>query len=225
MTALWALVEDGRVTSTARTDQPPSTDWLPVDTVVPDHDPDTHRPGGVTFDVGPDRVTATARIVEIVEPDPPDDEEPQGAPQPDRTPTWLRQADAVRTAARLTVDSMILAAELDDATVAAVADLYDPWRPGVEVAVGDLYRHDGTVVECVQAHTTQADWTPPSTPALWKVHRTTSGATPDEWVQPTGSHDAYGIGDRVTFEGAVWESTIDGNVWSPTGYPAGWTQI
>lgn len=48
---------------------------------------------------------------------------------------------------------------------------------------------------------------------------------PSEWVQPTGGHDAYNTGDRVMFEGAVWESVIDGNTWSPTDNPAGWTKI
>ena len=37
--------------------------------------------------------------------------------------------------------------------------------------------------------------------------------------------DAYSVGDRVTFEGAVWESVIDANVWSPTAYPAGWKAL
>ena len=46
-----------------------------------------------------------------------------------------------------------------------------------------------------------------------------------EWRQPTGAHDAYAKGDRVTFGGKVWESTIDGNVWSPSVYPAGWTEV
>ena len=46
---------------------------------------------------------------------------------------------------------------------------------------------------------------------------------PPEWVPPTGAHDAYQKGDLVTFEGAVYESTIDGNTWSPTDYPAGWS--
>lgn len=48
------------------------------------------------------------------------------------------------------------------------------------------------------------------------------GDNPPEWVQPTGHHDAYQAGDRVTFDGAVWESVIDGNTWSPADYPAGW---
>ena len=44
-------------------------------------------------------------------------------------------------------------------------------------------------------------------------------------TSPTAVADAYSVGDRVTFEGAVWESVIDANVWSPTGYPAGWKAV
>ena len=47
-------------------------------------------------------------------------------------------------------------------------------------------------------------------------------AAPPEWVAPSGAHDAYKTGDRVAFEGVVYESVIDGNVWSPTDYPQGW---
>lgn len=47
------------------------------------------------------------------------------------------------------------------------------------------------------------------------------GAPPPEWVQPD-STNPYMKGARVTFEGQVYESLIDGNVWSPTGYPQGW---
>lgn len=45
------------------------------------------------------------------------------------------------------------------------------------------------------------------------------------WVQPTGAHDAYSIGDRVTFQGHVYESVLNGNSWSPLAYPQGWRKI
>lgn len=45
------------------------------------------------------------------------------------------------------------------------------------------------------------------------------------WVQPTGAHDAYKIGDKVTFNGQRYTSKINGNVWSPTAYPAGWQEV
>ena len=46
-----------------------------------------------------------------------------------------------------------------------------------------------------------------------------------DFVQPTGAHDAYQIGDRVRFDGKVYESIEGGNTWSPSAYPAGWEPI
>lgn len=48
---------------------------------------------------------------------------------------------------------------------------------------------------------------------------------PAEWVQPSGATDAYNKGDRVTFNGQVFESVIDANTWSPKAYPAGWKAV
>lgn len=42
------------------------------------------------------------------------------------------------------------------------------------------------------------------------------------WVQPLGATDAYNMGDIVSYNGALYISTIDGNVWAPDAYPAGW---
>ena len=52
-----------------------------------------------------------------------------------------------------------------------------------------------------------------------------TGDTYPEWVQPTGAHDAYNTGDRVTYNGRVYESTMDGNTWSPDAYPQGWEDL
>ena len=46
-----------------------------------------------------------------------------------------------------------------------------------------------------------------------------------DFVQPTGAHDAYKKGDKVKFEGKVYESLIDSNAYSPSAYPAGWKEI
>lgn len=46
-----------------------------------------------------------------------------------------------------------------------------------------------------------------------------------QWVQPTGAHDAYNTGDKVTYNGKHYQSTMDGNVWSPDSYPAGWQLV
>ena len=46
-----------------------------------------------------------------------------------------------------------------------------------------------------------------------------------EWVQPLGSSDAYNTGDIVSYDGKLYQSTIDANVWSPDAYQAGWTEV
>lgn len=143
-------------------------------------------------------------------------------PLPSEPPTV---SDALAVAARLVVADKIAAEAITAAEATTLAPLFDPWRPDEAVEVGALRRWDGTLVECLQAHTTQADWTPAATPALWKIYRDPEAETPAEWVQPTGAHDAYSIGDRVTFEGEVYESKIDGNTYSPAAYPAGWQVI
>src|SRR5690606_20497963 len=99
---------------------------------------------------------------------------------------------------------------------------FPPWEPGLTVEPGELYSWDGTIVEVIQGHTTQADWTPDVTPALWKIHRSPE-AGPQPWVQPAGSHDAYQIGEQVTHGGQTWESTAANNVWEPGVF--GWTVV
>ena len=46
-----------------------------------------------------------------------------------------------------------------------------------------------------------------------------------EWVQPTGAHDCYNTGDKVTYNGQHYVSKINGNVWSPDAYPSGWEAV
>lgn len=48
---------------------------------------------------------------------------------------------------------------------------------------------------------------------------------PDEWpeyVQPTGAHDAYNVGDRVSYKGRHYICKMAGCVWAPDVYPAAW---
>ncbi len=124
---------------------------------------------------------------------------------------------------RITAGKMILADELTEEETKAIAGLFQPWLPGETVEIGTLRLYEDDLYKCVQAHTTQSDWTPDITPALWVI-KSAPGVIP-EWVQPAGSHDAYNIGDKVTYNDHIWESKIDANVWSPSAYPAGWTDL
>ena len=117
------------------------------------------------------------------------------------------------------------ATAFDDTTALDNKLIYPFWEAGIPVEAGQryLYVMNTTLYKVVQAHTTQAEWTPDITPALWKVVQP-EGVIP-EWVQPTGAHDMYNIGDKVKYNGETYESVIANNNWSPTAYPAGWKKL
>ena len=100
------------------------------------------------------------------------------------------------------------------------SEIFAGWEVGVAYAVGQLRAYEGKLYKCVQAHTSQADWTPDVVPALWKKIGDPTDEWP-EWAQPVGAGDAYMAGDKVTYEGKHWISDVDNNVWAPGVY--GWT--
>ena len=88
-----------------------------------------------------------------------------------------------------------------------------------ENAVGDAQLY-----QVLQDHTSAEEWVPGSAPSLYKAIGVTEEGYP-EWVQPLGASDAYNTGDVVSYNGKLYESIIDGNVWSPDAYPAGWREV
>ena len=112
-----------------------------------------------------------------------------------------------------------LAITLDDETALTGVELFPMWAIDIAYAVDDRVQHEGTLYKCVQAHTSQENWTPDATPALWVV--VTVEEWP-EWVQPAGSHDSYAKDAKVTHNGERWISDVDSNVWEPGVY--GWTK-
>lgn len=113
-----------------------------------------------------------------------------------------------------------LSTSLSDETALTGVELFPPWSVGKSYITGDRVQYEGTLHKCVQGHTSQADWTPPVTPALWTA---VSLDEYPEWVQPTGAHDAYSKGDKVTHNGKRWTSDVDNNTWEPGVY--GWTEV
>ena len=104
----------------------------------------------------------------------------------------------------------------DEAALTAV-ELFPEWIAGKAYAVNDRVQYNGTLYKCIQAHTSQSDWAPSATPALWK---TVSVDEYPEWVQPTGAHDAYNKGDKVSYNGKHYVCTADANAYAPDVY--GW---
>ena len=124
--------------------------------------------------------------------------------------------NAATAAARITIKGQL--DSIGDDAVTAVAALFPDWTPGVKVQPGDVLAWDGTLVECIQAHTAQADWTPDKVPALFRIHRTPEMTA---WVAGI----TVAAGERFTFGGATWEclqahTTQQG--WEPPTTPSLW---
>ena len=134
------------------------------------------------------------------------------------TPGLVRRQ--LETVSRITTKSAILGESLSGKELASIASLYPKWKAGLSVVVDDIYRVQNTLYKVVQAHTTQADWTPPTVPALF-TPVAAAGVVP-EWVQPTGAQDAYAVGDQVTHDnpqdggnGWLYKSKIGANTTEP----------
>lgn len=109
-----------------------------------------------------------------------------------------------------------------------MADLYTHWATNRTYAVGVIVKSglnkDGEpqLYQVLQAHTSQADWLPKDTPALYKAIGFTEDHIPI-WTQPLGALDAWAKGDKVAHKDKLWISDVDGNVWEPGVY--GWSEV
>lgn len=110
----------------------------------------------------------------------------------------------------------------DDAVALSIQEFYDVWSVGIAYEVGRYLLYKNVLYKVLQPHTSQDSWTPDVASSVYaKVLIDPTGETIPEWEQPD-STNAYMTGDKVRFEGSVYESVIDNNIWSPTAYPAGW---
>lgn len=122
----------------------------------------------------------------------------------------------------------MFAAGLTEEQAMEVATIYDPWAVGKSYAVDEFVTYgensvgDPQLYKVVQAHTSQADWTPDVSASLYDAIGLDDAGYP-VWSQPTGAHDAYNAGDIVEYNGTLYQSLIDGNTYSPEAYPAAWS--
>ena len=73
-----------------------------------------------------------------------------------------------------------LATTLDDTTALTGIELFSKWQSSKAYSVGDRVQYNSTLYRCVQAHTSQNDWTPDATPAMWAVIDKTHAGTLDD---------------------------------------------
>lgn len=111
---------------------------------------------------------------------------------------------------------------LPDETALESVEFFPAWSGEAVAYCAEMrLRYRSKLYRVVQAHTSQPDWPPDQTPALY-----TAVAAPGKipvWRQPTGTQDAYGLGDKVRYpdtDGPVWISAVEANTWEPGVY--GW---
>ena len=110
---------------------------------------------------------------------------------------------------------------MDDETALDNTVLFPEWASGRQYAAGDRVQYKSLLYRCVQGHTSQDDWTPDVTPALWT--RVSVEEWP-EWVQPIGSQDAYRLGAKVSHNGKHWINVgKDYNEYEPGVW--GWDEV
>lgn len=117
--------------------------------------------------------------------------------------------------------------DTDTASMLEVPTMFPAYAVGKAYAVKEVFSFgtngvgDPQLYQVLQDHTSAAEWAPDATPSLYKAIGVTEDGYP-EWAQPIGASDAYNTGDVVSYNGTLYVSTIDGNVWAPDAYPQGW---
>jgi hypothetical protein len=103
-----------------------------------------------------------------------------------------------------------------------VPNLYPAWKSEVNYEINDRVLYNNTLYKVLQSHISQETWTPIDAPSLFaKVLIPDENVIP-EWEQPD-STNPYMMGDKVTYEGKIWVSIVDNNVWQPSVF--GWEEV
>jgi hypothetical protein len=90
--------------------------------------------------------------------------------------------------------------------------------------VGERIIYEDKFYKVITTHTSQADWTQDVAVSLF-VEISDPAIEYPEFKKPINAETAYMTGDKITFEGNKYVSTMDNNVYSPTEYPQGWEAI
>ena len=140
----------------------------------------------------------------------------------------VQMALELRKALQLFLSTMDPETRAED--MMAVASVFPKYQIGKAYKVKEVFAYgenavgDPQLYQVLQAHTSAEEWAPDAVASLYKKIGVTEGGYP-EWVQPLGASDAYNTGDVVSYNGVLYKSTIDANVYSPEVYAAGWELV
>ncbi len=120
-----------------------------------------------------------------------------------------------------------LDADTEAGDMMEVATVFPKYKVGVAYKIKDVFSYgvnsvgDPQLYQVLQDHTSAEEWAPDTANSLYKAIGVSENGYP-EWVQPLGASDAYNTGDVVSYNGVLYVSTVDGNVWEPGVY--GWDE-
>lgn len=143
----------------------------------------------------------------------------------DEAEQWVKELDTYRPYVDEGEERLLEI--LTDEQAATVVDAFPLWSSDVDYSVGYRVRYGGILYKCLQAHTSQDNWTPDTATSLWARILNPDPEVIPVWEQPD-STNPYMTGDKVHYpdtDGPIYESTIDGNIWSPEAYPQGWQLV
>ena len=113
---------------------------------------------------------------------------------------------------------------LTDAQAYTFRFLYPTFEIDKAYEVGERIIYEDKFYKVITTHTSQADWTPDVAVSLF-VEISDPAIEYPEFKKPINAETAYMTGDKITFEGNKYVSTMDNNVYSPTEYPQGWELV
>lgn len=131
----------------------------------------------------------------------------------------INQLEIIRKIAEIASEE---AKTFDDKKALENSFLYPDFKENKDYKAGERVLYNGILYKVLQNHKSQADWTPDKAPSLFAEVLIPNPNVIPEWKQPE-STNPYMKGDKVKYNGMIYQSNIDNNVWAPDVY--GWVKI
>ena len=129
------------------------------------------------------------------------------------------QAIAIRNALNSFIDKIVdNPVEINENTI-----IICPWKEGLYIT-DNVRMYNDIPYRCIQTHdsTGNPSWNPADASSLWTQYHGTTKETARPWVEPTGAHDIYKVGEYMIWtDGKIYQCTQNTN-FNPEVYPMGW---
>lgn len=186
--------------------------WLSLDDKKPEYNPDTHYLVDDGYEILKTKVNKLYKVVEIPEPEQP--EEP------------LNQAQFRSMA--YAVQKLVRVDELSEEEYENIINLYSPWEMfvGQTIVEGTIVRYEGVLYKVVEGQTHKVEEHLDPVSMNYGYGKITPKGVIEEWEQRDYTNK-YEVGEKVLWEGKVYELIEGGNAYSynPTAYPQGWKEV